>query len=57
MNGRTNGEEYPDRPLYRFDVGAKEPAPEYCEQPLLYTLVVFIKVGGADKNKKSRIAR
>lgn len=53
MNGRTNGEEYPDRPLYRFDVGAKEPAPEYCEQPLLYTLVFLLKWAEQTKTRKA----
>ena len=33
-----NAKGYPDKPLYSFDIDATEPAPEYCEQPLVWQI-------------------
>lgn len=48
-----NAKGYPDKPLYSFDIDATEPAPEYCEQPLLYTLVFLLKWAEQTKTRKS----
>ena len=47
-----NAKGYPDKPLYSFDIDATEPAPEYCEQPLLYTLVFLLKWAEQTKTRK-----
>ena len=47
-----NAKGYPDKPLYSFDIDATEPAPEYCDQPLLYTLVFLLKWAEQTKTRK-----
>ena len=46
---------YPGEPLYRFDEDADEPAPEYCEQPLLYSLVFLLKWAEQSKTRKTGV--
>ena len=43
---------YPAKPMFRFDDNAIEPEPEYCEQPLLYTLLFLFKWAEQSKTRK-----
>ena len=53
-NGYIMGSnKYPSTPLYRFDEEAVEPQPEYCEQPLLYSLVFLLKWAEQSKSRKT----
>ncbi len=44
---------YPAQPLFRFNENALKPEPEYCEQPLFYTLLFLLK--WAEQSKKKSV--
>lgn len=48
---------YPSSPMFRFDENANAPAPEYCEQPLLYTLLFLFKWAEESKTRKGLLGK